>query len=73
MGLDTERLARDIEELSVDTPIERNALLANVLGVRGTAAFVIGDDMIRGALLPERFRAGSRGTSSEATTVPARR
>ena len=38
-------------------PIERNAVLAIALGVRGTPVFVIGDGMIRGALPPEQFRA----------------
>ena len=41
----------------VNTLIERNAILANTLGVRGTPAFVIGDGMIRGALPLEQFSA----------------
>ena len=57
VGLDDERLARDMEEPALDTLIERNAVLANALGVRGTLAFVIGDRMIRGALPLEQFRA----------------
>ena len=52
IGLDVERLARDMEDPALDAPIERNAILANTLGVRGTPAFVIGDGMIRGALPP---------------------
>ena len=52
IGLDAERLARDMEDPALDAPIERNAILANTLGVRGTPAFVIGDGMIRGALPP---------------------
>ena len=51
------RLARDMEDPAVDALIERNAVLANALGVRGTPAFVIGDGMIRGALPLEQFRA----------------
>ena len=42
---------------ALDALIERNAILANALGVRGTPAFVIGDGMIRGALPLEQFRA----------------
>ena len=57
VGLDAERLTRDMENPSLDALIERNAILANVLGVRGTPAFVIGDGMIRGALPLEQFRA----------------
>ena len=61
VGLDAERLACDMEDPSPDALIERNAILANVLGVRGTPAFVIGDGMIRGALPPELFCAAIAG------------
>ena len=57
VGLDAERLVRDMEDPSVDGLIERNAVLANAVGVRRTPAFVIGDGMIRGALPLEHFRA----------------
>ena len=57
VGLDAERLARDMEDPALDALIERNAILANALRVRGTPAFVIGDGMIRGALPLEQFRA----------------
>ena len=57
VGLDAERLVRAMEVPSLDVLIERSAILANALGVRGTPAFVIGDDMIRGALPQQQFRA----------------
>ena len=57
VDLDAERLARDMEDPALDALIERNAVLANALGVRGTPAFVIGDGMVRGALPLEQFRA----------------
>ena len=57
VGLDAERLARDMEDPSLDGLIERNAILANALGVRGTPAFVIGDGMIRSALPLQQSRA----------------
>ena len=57
VGLDAERLARDMEDSSLDPLIERNAIPANALGVRGAPAFVIGDSMIRGALPLKQFRA----------------
>ena len=56
VGLDDERLARDMEEPAIDTLIDRNAMLASTLGIRGTPAFVVGDRMIRGALPIEAFR-----------------
>ena len=46
-----------MEDPAPDGLIERNAILANALRVRGTPAFVIGDDMIRGASPVEQFRA----------------
>ena len=57
VGLDAEQFARDMEDPALDALIERNAVLANTLGVRGTPAFVIGDGMIRRALPLEQFRA----------------
>ncbi len=56
VGLDDERLARDMEDPAIDTLIDRNAVLANILGIRGTPAFVVGDRMIRGALPIAQFR-----------------
>ena len=57
VGLDDERLARDMEEPAIDTLIDRNAVLASALGIRGTPAFVVGDRMIGGALPIAEFRA----------------
>ncbi len=56
VGLDDERLARDMEEPAIDTLIDRNAVLASALAIRGTPAFVVGDRMIRGALPIAQFR-----------------
>ena len=42
VGLDAERLVRAMEDPSLDAPIERNAIPANALSVRGTLASVIG-------------------------------
>ena len=78
VGLDAERLARDMEDPFPDGLIERNAVLANALGVRGTPAFVISDGMIRGALPLEQFRAAiaeaqiarkARGTGAAPTNA----
>ncbi|MCY4479193.1 MAG: DsbA family protein [Rhodospirillales bacterium] len=56
VGLDDVRLVRDMEEPALHELIEQNAILANTLGVRGTPAFVIGDQLIRGALPLDSFR-----------------
>ena len=57
VGLQAERLACDLEDPSQDVLIVRNTIRANVLGVRGTPTFIIGDGMIRGALPLKQFRA----------------
>ena len=50
VGLDDKLLARDMEEPALDALIERNAVLANVLGIRGSPGFVIGEQVIGGAI-----------------------
>lgn len=49
LGLDTERLARDMKSAAVERTLEDNRALAEVLGISGTPAFVIGDTLIPGA------------------------
>jgi protein-disulfide isomerase len=56
VGLDTEQLARDMEDPALDGLIEKNAALANALGISGTPAFIVGDRLIGGALPLEHFR-----------------
>ena len=57
VGLDDERLARDMDDPAIDGLIEQNILLAQDLGIRGTPAFVIGERLVRGAMPIGRFRA----------------
>ncbi|MBA1158873.1 DsbA family protein [Microvirga mediterraneensis] len=56
MGLDIAQLDKDIESPSGRSVIEANALLADKLGLSGTPAFVIGDQVIAGAVGPEPLR-----------------
>jgi protein-disulfide isomerase len=49
VGLDVERLARDMDDPAIAARIERNMALAKELGVDGTPAFVVGDQIIPGA------------------------
>jgi protein-disulfide isomerase len=47
-------MARDIDDPAVQTRIDANLKLAHDLGIQGTPALVIGDDMVPGAVdLPE--------------------
>jgi len=50
VGLDVDRLRADMDAPEVAAEIEANLLLAQDLGVRGTPAFVIGDELIPGAV-----------------------
>jgi len=49
-GLDWDRLQRDMKDPAIATRINANLDLARKLGVDGTPAFVIGKDMLPGAL-----------------------
>ena len=50
VGLDVERLKKDMEDPSVEQKIAQNHELAEKLGVDGTPAFIIGDKLYPGAL-----------------------
>jgi protein-disulfide isomerase len=63
LGLDWTRMARDMEDASVQAQIDANLKLAHELGIQGTPALVIGNDMVPGAVdLPEleKMVAGAR-------------
>ena len=49
-GLDIERLKQDMEAGEIDDLLKKNFELAEALGIRGTPAFVIGDELFPGAL-----------------------
>ena len=50
VGLDPERLRRDMAAPAITAIIERNYALADALGIRGTPSFVVGEEVIRGAV-----------------------
>jgi protein-disulfide isomerase len=50
VGLDPDRLERDMASAEVSAAIDANYRLANELGIEGTPAFVIGDQLIPGAV-----------------------
>lgn len=49
-GLDVNRLDRDMSRPEWHTIIDRNRTLAKTLGISGTPAFIVGDDLVPGAL-----------------------
>jgi protein-disulfide isomerase len=50
LGLDWMRMARDMDDPSVQARIDANLKLAHELGIQGTPALVIGDTLIPGAV-----------------------
>jgi len=65
VGLDTDRLERDMAAPSISAALQRNLDLARALGLNGTPAFVVGTQIAPGALdldalkrLVEEARAG---------------
>lgn len=56
LGLDQDRLRRDMESQEIETMIQSNYRLAQQIGVRGTPAFIVGDQLVPGAMSPEGIR-----------------
>ncbi len=50
VGLDVARLQKDMEDPKLKQIIDRNMALASALGVRGTPAFVVGQQFVPGAV-----------------------
>ncbi len=50
VGLNVDKLRKDMNDPEVAETIRRNHALARKLGIRGTPAFVIGDEMVPGAI-----------------------
>ena len=58
LGLDWPRLERDMEDPAIRRRLDANIQLARTLGIQGTPAFVIGGDLVPGAVeLPELQKA----------------
>ena len=54
--LNWEQLQSNMNSGEIETELARNNALANILGVRGTPAFVVGDEIVRGAVGAEVMR-----------------
>ncbi|HEX4367292.1 MAG TPA: DsbA family protein [Rhodopila sp.] len=58
LGLDWPRMQRDMDDPSVQARIDANLKLAHELGIEGTPALVIGDNLVPGAVdLPDLEKA----------------
>lgn len=56
-GLDVERWKKDMASPELQATIDRNHALAAALGIEATPAFVIGDEIVPGAMDESGFRA----------------
>ena len=76
VGLDTERLALDMHDPAIDRQLQANFALAQKLGIEGTPAFVIGEEVVPGAVDKQRLaragRGGARQLPDLLTTAPPR-
>lgn len=57
LGLDVEKLREDMKSPKVDAHLEETMRLAEVLGINGTPAFVIGNQLIPGVASLEQMQA----------------
>jgi protein-disulfide isomerase len=50
VGLDTGQLRADVQDPAIDEAIARNLQLADALGITGTPSFIIGEEVVPGAV-----------------------
>jgi protein-disulfide isomerase len=64
-GLDVDRLKADMASPEIEAVIKQNFALAKALEIHGTPAFVIGDEMVPGAIdiatLRQKIAAARKG------------
>jgi len=56
VGIDLAKMEADMEDPEIDTVIKRNYELADAVGIRGTPAFIIGQELVPGAIGPDEFK-----------------
>ena len=56
LGLDTNKLREDIESLAITKEIQNNNQLANEIGITGTPAFIVGDELVPGVISADGLR-----------------
>jgi protein-disulfide isomerase len=57
VGLDLDKLKLDMDSPGVAKELESNALMARTMGISGTPAFVIGDQLVPGAIGKDKIKA----------------
>jgi len=56
VGLDLDKLKRDMDSPEVAAELESNAMMAQLLGISGTPAFVVGDQLVPGAIGKDKLK-----------------
>ena len=56
VGIDVPKLENDMQDPAITAAINRNYALAEALGIKGTPAFIIGDELVPGAITTEEMR-----------------
>jgi len=56
VGLDTKRLAADMRDPAIDKALRANYALAKALSINGTPAFIIGNQLVPGAVSQEMLK-----------------
>ncbi len=74
LGLDLARFLKDMADPKFDAELERNSLLAGSLGINGTPAYIVGDQIIPGAIDEAsltRLVAAQRSKTATTTVIAA--
>ena len=72
VGLDSERLAHDMNDPDIDAYLERTRELATALGINGTPAFIINGDLLSGGPQARSVRTDHRRQCPLADGCPSR-
>ncbi len=56
VGIDVPKLEKDMQDPAIAEAISRNYALAEALGIKGTPAFIVGDELVPGAISVEEMQ-----------------
>jgi protein-disulfide isomerase len=56
VGLDVAKLEQDMQDPAITETINRNYALAEALGIKGTPAFIIGNELVPGAITADQMQ-----------------
>jgi protein-disulfide isomerase len=56
VGIDVAKLEKDMQDPAIAATINRNYALAEALGIKGTPAFIVGNELVPGAITAEEMQ-----------------